>query len=68
MASNFLIRPDCMKQLKSLCEGNHWATAFALGTACQLLDLEGLNEVVEAVQLFSGLPDIIQRTDNPGSL
>lgn len=61
MAKNFLVRDDCLKRLRALCDGDHWRTAFALGTACQLLDLESLNEVVEAVELFSGLPEIIQK-------
>lgn len=65
MAKNFLVRDDCLKRLRMLCDGNHWATAFALGSACNLLDLESLNEVVEMVEVFSGLPDLIQR--NPGT-
>ena len=53
MASNFMLRDDCSKRLKSLCDSDHWRTAFALGYACQLLDLESLNELVEVVELFS---------------
>jgi hypothetical protein len=57
MAKNFLIRDDCLKRLRMLCDGDPWKTAFALGSACQLLELESLNEVVEMVEEWSGNMD-----------
>lgn len=65
MAKNFLVRDDCLKRLRTLCDGDHWRTAFALGSACQLLDLESLNEVVEMVEAFSGNPSVIPLPDSP---
>jgi len=57
MATNFMLREDCSKRLKTLCDSDHWRTAFALGFACQLLELEALNELVEAVEVWSGNKD-----------
>ncbi len=57
MAKNFLIRDDCLKRLRVLCDGDTWKTAFALGAACNLLDLDSLNEVVEMVEEWSGSVD-----------
>lgn len=54
MANNFMIRDDCLKRLRELCDGDTWKTAFALGAACQLLDLDSLNEVVEMVEEWGG--------------
>jgi hypothetical protein len=54
MTSNFLIREDCLKRLRELCNNDTWTTAFALGSACQLLELGALNEVVEMVEEWSG--------------
>jgi len=54
MARNFLIRDDCLKRLRTLCDGDPWKTAFALGASCNLLDLDALNEVVEMVEEWSG--------------
>lgn len=57
MARNFLVRDDCLKRLRMLCDGDPWKTAFALGSACQLLDLDNLNDVVEMVEEWSGNVD-----------
>lgn len=57
MARNFLVRDDCLKRLRMLCDGDPWKTAFALGSACQLLDLGNLNDVVEMVEEWSGNVD-----------
>lgn len=54
MTGSFLIREDCLKRLRELCSNDTWTTAFALGTACQLLELGSLNEVVEMVEEWSG--------------
>lgn len=54
MAKNFYVRDDCLKRLRELCDGDHWKTAFALGAACQLLDLDALNDVVEMVEEWGG--------------
>lgn len=54
MAKTFLVRDDCLKRLRELCDGDHWKTAFALGSACQLLELNDLNEVVEMVEEWGG--------------
>lgn len=68
MAKNFLVRDDCLKRLRELCDGDTWKTAFALGSACQLLDLDSLNEVVEMVEEWSGNPAVIQLPDNRNPL
>lgn len=65
MAKNFLVRDDCLKRLRELCDGDTWKTAFALGAACNLLDLDSLNEVVEMVELWSGNAGVIPLPDNP---
>lgn len=57
MAKNFLVRDDCLKRLRMLCDNDHWKTAFALGSACQLLSLEDLNDVVEMVEEWGGNVD-----------
>lgn len=49
-----MIRNDCLKRLRELCEGDTWKTAFALGACCERLDLEALNEVVEMVEEWGG--------------
>lgn len=64
MANNFYVRDDCLKRLRELCDGDHWRTAFALGSACQLLDLDSLNEVVEMVEVWSGNPGVILLPDD----
>ena len=68
MAHNFLVRDDCMLQLRALCDGNHWRTAFALGAVCQMLDLDHLNEAVEMVREWSGESAVIQLPDDGNSL
>lgn len=68
MAKNFLVRDDCLKRLRELCDGDTWKTAFALGSACQLLDLDSLNEVVEMVEEWSGNSAVIQLPDNRNTL
>lgn len=66
MAKTFMVRDDCLKRLRELCDGDTWKTAFALGSACQLLDLDSLNEVVEMVEEWSGNSAVIQLPDNRG--
>jgi hypothetical protein len=54
MASHFMVRDDCWKRLRELCDNDTFKTAFALGFSVQLLELGDLNELVEAVELWSG--------------
>src|SRR3546814_11542277 len=53
MARQFMVRDDCLKRLRTLCDGDPWKTAFALGAVCQMLDLDHLNEAVEMVEEWS---------------
>lgn len=57
MANKFMIRDDCWKRLRELCDGDSFKTAFALGFSVQLLSLEDLNDLVEAVELWGGNVD-----------
>lgn len=54
MSETFLVRDKCVKRIKELCEGNTWHAAFTLGYSLQLLDLNSLNELREAVEAWSG--------------
>lgn len=64
MARHFLVRDDCLKRLRELCDGDPWRTAFALGSACQLLDLDSLNDVVEMVDEWAGNSAVIPLPDD----
>jgi len=57
MVNNFMIRDDCLKRLRELCGRDSWTTAFALGACCQLMELGSLNELVEMVEEWSGVPE-----------
>jgi len=60
MGSNFLLRDDCLKRLRELCNQDTWTTAFALGACCQLMELGSLNELVEMVEEWKGKPEELQ--------